>query len=355
MTSTLFMPARMGNLEVKNRLVRSATSERLAGKEGPVTDELVAFYDRLAKGGVGTIISGHAFVAPEGRANPLMMGFHSNDMIRPAARLAKAVRNYDTAMFVQLSHAGIFGRTKPLGIPPAGPSAIPPEPGQPPARAMSTEEVYRLANSFADAASRVREAGFSGVQIHAAHGYLVSQFLSPDFNKRIDEFGGSIDNRARLLVETLRRIRQKTDSTFPVIVKMNCSDFTQLGLTVDESAGVTAIEISGGLQFEDVIKPGVISPGGEAYFLKQATEIRAAVKVPLMLVGGMRSPEVMEMTVVGEKFDFVSASRPFIRQPDMPGLLMRGKKASCISCNKCLGRKKGGLVCALDENKGSPE
>lgn len=356
--SILFEPTRIGQLEVKNRLMRSATAERLVDKDSAATDELIKLYKTLAEGEVGTIITGHTSIDPRGRAGWQMMSLENDRMIKPLQQLTKVVHEHEARIFVQLSHAG---RYAPGAIIQSRPLAVWLDPneeqrGQYPPEEAKPSDITDLINKFVNAAVRAQEAGFDGVQLHSAHGYLISQFLSPMFNKRKDEWGGSLTNRARFLTEVIRQIRSRTGSGFAIWAKMNCEDFIQGGMTVNESiatakllkeSGLDALEISGGVTFETVIRKGVPKTVPEAYFLPQAEQFRAALPgFPLALVGGIRSYAMMEK-ILGEKgINLVSMSRPFIREPQFALKLRKHKSvADCISCNLCLTKKQESVKC----------
>lgn len=366
--SIIFEPIRINQIELKNRLVRSATAERRVDKDGAVTDDLVKFYERLARGGVGTIITGHAYIREDGRSGWQMMGIHNNNLIPGLKRLSRETHKYDARIFVQINHVGRYAPGGIIQTNPLAPSIIDEDDrkGVYPPREMTSNDIKEIIQAFGRAAARAQEAGFDGVQIHAAHGYLVNQFLSPRTNKRTDEWGGSTENRARFLLEIIREIRAKVGPDFPAWVKINCEDFIKDGLSLEESltvaeklnqqaclpeAGINAIEISGGVQFETVIRLEVGKKEPEAYFLPQAEEFRKRLDTPLILVGGIRRLETIEMLVKEKGMDLVSMSRPLIREPDLP-LKFQKKltdQATCISCNRCLGRKIQPVICRVDE------
>ncbi|MEK7309651.1 MAG: NADH:flavin oxidoreductase [Planctomycetota bacterium] len=399
--SLLFESRRVAQLEVKNRLMRSATAERLVDKSGAVTDDLVALYKRLAQSEVGTIITGYTSIHPRGRSGWQMMSIDNDDFIKGLQRLTKAVHEYETRILVQLCHSGRYAPSILINARPLAVSVSPDDmKGDLPPAEATDKEIEEVINAFAESAYRAREAGFDGVQIHAAHGYLVSQFLSPAMNKRTDQWGGNVENRTRFLMETIKRIRQKVGTDYPVWLKLNCEDFIPNGLTIADtistlkhltsnpvrdrssqrddrandtqrinsikhpntdvssnakpciSNGADAIEISGGVTFTEVIRKDILSPDKEAYFLPQARQIKQAIpELPLILVGGLRTRGVMEQLLSEHKMDLVSMSRPFIRNPEFALTLKKGGKTSdCISCNLCLGAKKEPVKCRASED-----
>ena len=227
---------------------------------------------------------------------------------------------------------------------------------------MTDEQIWELIEAFGEAARRAREAGFDGVQLHGAHGYLISQFLSPYSNRRTDQWGGSFENRQRLVTEVYKRIRQVAGQDYPLFIKMNIDDYVEGGLTLEETRktarllsdlGMDAIEISGGtleLSIWKCLVPGIKSREQEAYFLPYAPEIKSEIRCPLILVGGMRTPALMEEILQQKKADFISLCRPFIREPDLVNKIEQGQEdpVTCISCNKCLRFLDRGLACYVD-------
>lgn len=354
-----FEPFRIGEVAFKNRLFRSATSERLADERGRPTDDLRALYTTLARGGIGAIVTGHAYVRADGKSNAFMTGVDSDDNIPSLAMLAKSAHAYDVPIFVQLNHAGAFAaadvvprricvsrqtETEKSGN--ATPDTL---------HELTTPEVLELGSAFVSAARRVEEAGFDGVQLHCAHGYLIGQFLAPRTNHRSDEFGGTLENRVRFVRMIVEKIAAKKGKKFLLGVKWNCNDFVPGGLSADESraaleiltkAGVEFVEVSGGVgdSVQTILKKDILKREQEAYFLPDALPLRRHLAVPMGLVGGVRSIETAE-EVVQHGFDFVSLSRPLIRQPDLPARFSRHERATCISCNRCLFSKKRGLFC----------
>jgi 2,4-dienoyl-CoA reductase-like NADH-dependent reductase (Old Yellow Enzyme family) len=232
---------------------------------------------------------------------------------------------------------------------------------------MTGDDFRMVAEAFGKAAARVQEAGFDGVQIHAAHGYLLSEFLSPFYNKRNDQYGGSLENRARLLLEVVHNIRDKVEDRFPVMVKMNSQDFVTGGLTVEEmlevasmlaSAGIDAIELSGGTRYSGdyvPVRPGKLdTENKEVFYLEAAKKFKERLRVPLMLVGGIRSYAVAERIIREGIADYISLSRPLIREPDLVNRWKSGDtgKARCLSDNLCYDQaKKTGeeLYCVVEK------
>lgn len=360
--SILFTPAKIGSLEVPNRIVRSATGERMCRPDGRVTPLLVEFYARLGRGGTGLIITGHSFVREDGKASEGMMGVYSDKLLPGLSAIVQAVHQAGARVVCQLNHAGRQSRPELIGGKrPVAPSGVTDRASGITPRALGGEEIEPLIESYVAAACRCREAGFDGVQLHCAHGYLMSQFISPYTNRRDDAWGGSLEARARFPLEVLRRIRGRVGRDYPVLVKLNAEDFIEGGLTLAESCriaammaaeGIDAIEISAGMAetADRIVRKEIDSPEKEAYFLPYAREFRKHVPVPLICVGGLRSLEVMERVIRSGAADFVSMCRPLIREPELPKKFRDGvaTRAACISCNCCGPDQEGRLACTLD-------
>ncbi|MBW6485296.1 MAG: NADH:flavin oxidoreductase [Syntrophobacterales bacterium] len=346
----IFEKININGMLLENRTVRSATWEGLADKDGGVTPALSDRMIALARGGVGLIITGHAFITKNGRSGPGQLGVYQDELLPGLTRLATAVHKNSSRIVLQLAHGGFFAMGKLTGEAPLAPSLVP-EMAQSPRREMTLPDIQELVGAFAAAAGRAKAAGFDGVQIHAAHGYLLSQFLSPAFNRRTDEYGGSIENRTRFIIEALRAIRLSVGPDYPVLVKMNVGDFIDGGLALDDSltaasllaeAGIDAIELSGGFLSGGKLSPsrmGIDSEEKEAYFSEEAKAFRKKVSVPLILIGGTRSFGVAERLIADGIVDCVSFCRPLIREPDLINRWKSGNfaKAACISCNRCFG------------------
>jgi len=356
-TSTLFTPVRVGSLMIPNRFVRSATAEFMAEEDGTVTSRLVELYRGLAGGEVGLIISGHAYVRPEGKAGPRQTAVHDDRFVAGLTEVAAAVHAFPSRVFLQLAHAGRQTKPKICGCQPVGPSPVlDPSSGVLP-RELSEDEIKALIDAFIQAARRAREAGFDGVELHAAHGYLLSSFISPHTNKRQDGWGGDAERRGRIVVEILRGIKTACGPSFPVIIKLNSTDFLPSGLTLAESVdlavrlereGLDAVETSGGMNEagRGSVWRGLRAEDEEGYFVGNAAEVKRAVRIPVFGLGGLRTFRVMEEAVAAARVDLISLSRPFIRDPDLVRKFRTGgmSKSACISCNKCFNPR--GIRCA---------
>ncbi|MGD8502003.1 MAG: NADH:flavin oxidoreductase [Syntrophobacterales bacterium] len=348
--SKLFEATVINGMALSNRFIRSATYEGMATDDGAVTPELIEQMVSLVEGGVGLIITGHAFVRRDGQAGPRQLGVYKDELIPDLQAMSNAVHDKGGKIVLQLAHAGIFANAKLSGQIPIGPSAVGGQSGSRP-REMTAQDIQEIVETFGAAAKRAKEAGFDGVQIHAAHGYLLSEFLSPIFNQRADEYGGAVENRARALTEALQAVRKGVGSDYPVLVKINCQDFAENGLALEDSVqigtmladgGIDAIELSGGLPTSRKFSPvrmGIKSEEKEAYHQNEARAFKERIKVPLILVGGVRSYHLAERLVEEGVADYISMARPFIREPGLINRWRSGdlQKSTCISDNRCFG------------------
>jgi 2,4-dienoyl-CoA reductase-like NADH-dependent reductase (Old Yellow Enzyme family) len=251
--SVLFEPAVINHMSLPNRFVRSATWEAMATTDGICTSRLIDMMAKLAEGDVGLIVTGHSYVSREGQAGPWQMGIHNEATLPGLTQMAEAVRRQGGKIAVQLAHAGAVANTSLSGTEAIGPSVIQ-ENDKAPCREMNQEDIERIVSAFGEAAARAKRSGFDAVQIHAAHGYLLSQFLSPATNHRTDLYGGTLSNRARITLEVLRSVRHSVGPDYPVLIKINSEDFVEGGFSVEEmlefsalleEAGVDAVELSG--------------------------------------------------------------------------------------------------------------
>ena len=365
--SILGEPKGIGGMVVKNRLVRSATFEGMA-RSGYVTEDFVRLYKALAEGGVGLIITGYAYVHRMGQSYLSMTGIDRDEFIPGLKRVTETIHEHgdECKISMQLAHCGRQSRI--LETPLAPSPVFEPVSNKMP-REMTRREIEETIEAFAEGAVRAKKAGFDAVQIHAAHGYLLNEFLSPYTNKRTDEYGGNTEKRAKIVEDIYSRTVEKVGKTFPILIKMNVDDFLEGGINLKESkkiaeriskTGFAAIEISGGMwetriKNKDLvtIRTGIRSRQQEAYFRPYANEIRKVIDIPLILVGGIRSLDVAQEILAEGSADFVSLCRPLIRQPDLPNRWLKriGElTADCISCNTCLDNAvKVGVRCIQKE------
>ena len=395
--SILFTPKKIGNVELPNRFVHSATYEVMAKESGEVSDELIKRCERLAKGGVGLIISGHMCIHPTGRAYPYQVNIHSDEMIPGLKKLTETVHQQGGKIAFQLAHAGRQTTKSLIGQTPLGPSSN----GRDPVyfvkpKEMTEDQIMEMIKAFGAAAGRTIEAGADGIQLHGAHGYLINEFLSPFFNLRTDAWGGTDANRFRFLNEVILEIRKTIPEGTPILVKLSTNDYTpKQGITprlavkyaqwlaelkidgLEASCGSTVYsymnmcrgdvptaELVKGLKWWE--KPlGRLLIGrlegkydlAEGYNLEAAKMIKPILgDTPLFLVGGMRTVAHMEEVLEKNYADFISMSRPFIREPFLVNKIKEGKmdKVSCVSCNRCLAAVLSNIP-VYCYNKGFPK
>ncbi len=369
--SILFDPIKIKNMGLRNRFVRSATYEGCAD-DGYVTDRQLNLYATLSEGGVGLIITGITSVHDSGKFSKFQNSIAGDQFIDGFKRLTSVVHQRGAKIAVQLFHAGREARLpKSSDKSPIAPSFLETDPyfkGE--YRAMTEDEIWEIVGAFGDGAKRAREAGFDGVQIHGAHAYLLSQFLSPHTNRRDDQWGGTLKNRLRLHREIYQDIRDKVGEDYPVLIKIGVQDGFSGGLEFNEGKlaaqylaefGIDALEISQGLRgssFEETeFKTRINTLDREAYYRLWCAEIKNKVTVPVMLVGGLRTFELMEEIVQNKEADFVSLSRPLIRQPGIISDWRRMDyyRAQCTSCNKCLeALREGKILECIQDKKGRP-
>jgi 2,4-dienoyl-CoA reductase-like NADH-dependent reductase (Old Yellow Enzyme family) len=324
----IFETVQLGNLSLKNRLVRSATWEGIARPDGSVTEQAYAIYDELASGGVGAVITGFTSVALHDYYFGGMMRLWDDALIGQYTRLTDIIHAHGTPVITQLALGAYYREVDG--------QYLQVEPDD-----MTTDEIQLVIRQFIDAAVRAEKAGFDGVQIHGAHFFFLSRFISPAVNHRKDEYGGSLEKRSRILVDILKGIRKSAPSLH-VTVKINCSDFTCGGLDGDDcvaicklldAAGIDSIEISG----NGTSVAGIRAHKNEGYFLPVAAKVAEKVACPVIVVGGFRSLDTMEAVLSNTKIQFISLSRPLLREPDLPQKMRQdaGYISKCGSCNAC--------------------
>ncbi|MDZ7666233.1 MAG: NADH:flavin oxidoreductase [Desulfotignum sp.] len=364
--SDLFDTTQINQMTLANRFVRSATWEGMASDDGAVTSRLIDTVTHLAEGGVGLIISGHAYVLPEGQAGPKQMGIYKDDLIDGLTSMTEAVHKAGGKMVAQLAHAGTFAAETLTRNPPRAVSAFDGL-AKTPRQELTSEDIQHLVTAYVRAAERAKTAGFDGVQVHAAHGYLFSQFLSPAYNRRQDDYGGSIENRSRALCETVAAVRQAVGPDYPVLVKINAWDDVEGGLILEDSvrtaqllvdAGIDAIEVSGGFLTSKTLSPsrtGINKPEKEACFEQGAAVFKKALTIPVILVGGIRSLDKARDLVAAGTTDYISLCRPLIREPDLINRWRNGdtRPALCTSDNMCFrpALKGEGIYCVTEQRE----
>lgn len=383
MAHDVFEHTQIAGIRLKNRIIRSATYEGMADDNGFPTEELKNLYIRLAKGGVGAIITGYAVVQAEGKGNGPAQAMIDNDESIPAYKeITDAVHEYDTPIIMQVSHCGRQTRSKSTGLPTVAPSAMRDSfYSEDMPKELSEYEINEIIGSFVSAIIRARKAGFDGVQLHIAHGYLLSEFLSSHANCRKDRWGGSTENKYRIIGEIFKRAKEHVGD-YPILAKINAHDGRKNGMRIEEAvkiaqmlekSGCAAIEISCGtvedgfytirgekLPADAAMKytfkyknlPGLVKTIAKPllktfmkqpkpllkYNLEAASRIKEAVSIPVIVVGGINNMDDINAIIRNKNLDFVSMSRPFIIEPDIAGKFNKGTqaKSKCIMCNYCI-------------------
>ena len=334
---TLHTPFKSKNFTVQNRFYKAAMSEILANENHAPTEIMVKLYRRWAQGQPGLLITGNVMIDRRALGEPRNVVVEDTRDIDMLTAWAEAGNQNGTQIWMQINHPGKQS-PKSLSPHPVAPSAIPLTGNIAsyfaPPRALTQEEIREIVQRFATTAAIAQEAGFAGVQIHAAHGYLISQFLSPHHNQRTDEYGGSLENRMRFLEEVYEAIRQKTGQDFPIGIKLNSADFQQGGFSEEESMqvmkkmediGIDLIEISGGNYESPKMMQGTKrTQEREAYFLDFAERVRKLLKTPLVVTGGFRTEKAMQEALESGATDLVGLARPFALNPDLPKAIAKG-------------------------------
>ena len=363
----LWSPFEINSVRLPNRFMHSAAGEGLSTPEGAPTTRWLDRYRTLGRGGaIGLIMTGHTYVHKSAKVHEGMAGIDEDSLIPTYKKFVTVVKRDGSRFFLQLAHAGLLAHKRFSGYVPAGPGILN-LPGAEETRAMTIEDIQKVPVWFAHAARRARESGFDGVQIHAAHGYLLCEFLSPYFNHRTDDYGGSPENRARLAVEVVRAIRREVGSDYPVLMKLNALDLLEGGISLEESleqarlirdAGTDVLEVSAGFGYS-FSKDGnkgpmrLVNPKtfkGALYNASYSGLFREKLAMPIIAVGGVRTFQHAQDVLDKGYGDLVSLCRPLIREPD---LILRWKhgiydNSTCLSCNKCCQalRTPLGLHCA---------
>jgi len=367
----LFQPGQIKNLQLKNRFVRSATYDGLAKLSGHVSERQIGLISALAEGGVSLIIHAITYVHPSGQISPYMNSLANDEFISGMQKLTKAAHKHGAKIAIQLFHGGREARyVKTKNQLPLAPSVITDDPyykGN--YREITEAEIEEVINAFGEGAGRARKAGFDAVQIHGAHGYLPSQFLSPYTNRRSDKWGGNLENRLRLHREIYKAMRRNVGDEYPILIKLGVEDGFAEGLKLLEGIqaakmladlGFDALEISSGVRGKKYsgteYKTKINKLSKEAFFRPWSREIKSQVDIPIIAVGGFRTFGIMEEIIRNKEADFVALCRPLIAEPALIGQWAKDpdKKPKCISCNKCLESLHKGkpLHCVSFPNKG---
>jgi 2,4-dienoyl-CoA reductase-like NADH-dependent reductase (Old Yellow Enzyme family) len=362
--ATLLSPGRLGPHETRNRLIRAGTSETMAGLDGEVTPQLAALYRRLAEGQAGAIFTGHLFCHPRGRYARRQTGIYDDKLIAGLRELSDGVHRGGGIVLAQVAHAGSQSRA--AFVDPLAPSAVPNALTGREVPTGSEQEIREAIDAFGDGARRALDAGFDGVHIHGANGYLITEFLSPLTNRRHDAWGGDLEGRLRFPREVVRTVRAVVPKDKILTMKIGVVDAPAGGVELEEglevatallAEGLDAVELSCGVMTlpsdsarqyvavdrtraaQDLLLHRILAKEvGEAYFVPWVRELRKRVDTTVVAVGGMRRTETMDALLAAGDADFVAMARPFIREPDIAAQISAGRRGrvDCTSCNICL-------------------
>ena len=350
----LFEPTNLAGLELRNRIIRSATSMEMADENGNPTPELLKVYDDVAKGGAGLIITGLAYVNKEDQLFHSALGFYADSQIPAFQKLTDVMRRNSAKSCLQIGYAGSFSGYKNQKRAVWGPSAIEHPMTKVTPQEMNKNDIQTVIRTMADSALRAKKAGFDAVELHFVHNFMLNQFLVPFFNRRTDEYGGSIENRARLVFEITEAVRGAVGKNYPIIAKVHGQDYLEKdGMTLKEGVylakglvqrGVDVINVSGGNLISTPetlpLRPEIADePELQSYFADDAAVIEKSLDVPLILTGGNRDPKDMQ-EVLDTNQDIVAfaMARTILSEPDFPNLIKnnRNHEPQCVSCNWCI-------------------
>ena len=348
MLDTIFSPIRIGTVEIPNRLVVPAMVMNYCNPAGTATERYIAYHEAKARGGWGLIITEDHAVDPKGRAFPNIPGLWNDSQIEGHAELTRRIHDIGGTIFAQIYHCGRRTRTLLIGSQPVAPSPVPCPLVQEIPHELTTVEIKEIVEKFGVSALRAKRAGFDGIEVHGAHGYLIAQFMSPYSNKRVDEYGGSLMNRLRFPLEIMANIRLKVGRDFPVMFRISGDELVPGGRTIEdtkaiamvlEEAGIDAIHVSAGTDGSGYasVPPAAV---GHGWITGYAQEVRKVVDIPVVTVGRITDPLLAEAIIAGGKADLVAMGRASLADPDLPNKAATGK---CEDINFCIGCMQGCL------------
>ena len=351
--SLLFTPITLPNgTTIKNRFFKSAMSEGMGTRDFQPKKNIATLYKRWAEGGTGLIITGNIMVDPKGTAEPGNIVFDKNSNMEILKDWAKQGQQHGAKVMVQLNHPGIQA-PKTIAKETVAPSAVPLGNGLnklfSTPRALTTSEVEELVQKFVTSAKVAKEAGFSGVQIHAAHGYLISQFLSPHDNRRTDKYGGSLENRMRFLKEIYLGMREELGKNFTIGIKINSTDFKEDGLTEEDSLktiielanlGLDFVEISGGTYERPAMMGATSKSTNQVFFAEYSKKLKQKIEIPVVVTGGIRSINAMNTLLNDNTTDFIGIARPLTIDPNIPNKIKQGTYTIVETTRVSTGVKK---------------
>ena len=349
----LFTPITLPNgTTIKNRFFKSAMSEGMGTRDFQPKKNIATLYKRWAEGGTGLIITGNIMVDPKGTAEPGNIVFDKNSNMEILKNWAKQGQQHGAKVMVQLNHPGKQA-PKTVSKQTVAPSAVPLGNGLnklfSTPRALATNEVEELIQKFVTSAKVAKEAGFSGVQIHAAHGYLISQFLSPHDNRRTDKYGGSLENRMRFLKEIYLGMREELGKDFTIGIKINSTDFKEDGLTEEDSLktiieladlGLDFVEISGGTYERPAMMGATSKSTNQVFFAEYSKKLKQKIEIPVVVTGGIRSINAMNTLLNDNTTDFIGIARPLTIDPNIPNKIKQGTYTIVETTRVSTGVKK---------------
>lgn len=341
-----FTPMYIGDMLVKNRLVVPAMDSHMAEEDGSIGEYALNYYGARARGGFGMIIVEIAAVQPSGKGMPHQINIYEDAAVPGLTKLAKRIKHYGSRAVIQLHHAGRETVAALAGQQPVAPSSVPCPTNRETPHEMTTEEVYQLIEDFIEGGVRAKKAGFDGVEIHAAHGYMGGQFLSPRSNKRIDEFGGSLEGRTYFLKLIVEGIKERCGDDFPVIVRISTDEARIGGIQINEailhaqlleSFGYDAIHVSAGTYgaWDTIVPPSDFQQG---WNLPATKKIKDAVNVPVIAVGRFSDPYFINQAIAREDTDFIALGRQSIADPDFPNKMFSRELMEIVPCVSCTQR-----------------
>lgn len=349
----LFTPITLPNgTTIKNRFFKSAMSEGMGTRDFQPKKNIATLYKRWAEGGTGLIITGNIMVDPKGTAEPGNIVFDKNSNMEILKNWANQGQQHGAKVMVQLNHPG-KQVPKTIAKETVAPSAVPLGNGLnklfSTPRALTTSEVEELVQKFVTSAKVAKEAGFSGVQIHAAHGYLISQFLSPHDNRRTDKYGGSLENRMRFLKEIYLGMREELGKDFTIGIKINSTDFKEDGLTEEDSLktiielanlGLDFVEISGGTYERPAMMGATSKSTNQVFFAEYSKKLKQKIEIPVVVTGGIRSINAMNTLLNDNTTDFIGIARPLTIDPNIPNKIKQGTYTIVETTHVSTGVKK---------------
>lgn len=368
--SKLFSPASIASVKLRNRIIFPSITTNSGQSDNQVSPGQMEYYTKLAAGGAGAVTVEATIISPEGKLASKSLGLWSDDFIPALAKLVQTIKQQGAAAFIQLAHVGPQGSVKVNGAEPFSPSGIPfSKQGE--VREMSTSEIQEIVKQFVEAGIRAQKAGFDAIELHAAHFYLLSSFLSPAMNKRSDEYGGSVQGRTKIVTDIIKGLKEALGANYPLICRLNGRELVGSALEggIDaaelraiclelEKAGVDALHISSYdlpvPHFDQYVNvPATPIPGPEitpGVFSRLAAEVKGYVQVPVITVGKINSPTLAEEILTTGKADFVSIGRGLIADPELPRKMAKGTESGpCLYCSSCLtSLRKGAMTCKVN-------